>query len=106
LKVQDFDFENNTVTLDEQLTKNNKEASLPIKPATTEILKELFSGKLPLAQAFKMPCLSGMAKMFRADIEAAGIEIESQRGILDFHSLRHTFGTMLAASGIHPKTAQ
>ena len=29
-----------------------------------------------------------------------------ENGKIDFHSLRHTFGTILAASGIHPKTAQ
>ena len=106
LKVQDFDFKNNTVILLGKFTKNNKEASLPIRAATAERLKELFSGKLPLAEAFKMPSKGNMARMLRADLETAGIEIESQRGILDFHSLRHTFGTMLAASGVHPKTAQ
>ena len=25
---------------------------------------------------------------------------------VDFHSLRHTFGTMLAKRGVHPKVAQ
>lgn len=34
LKVQDIDFNNNIVMLSGQFTKNNKEASLPIKPAT------------------------------------------------------------------------
>jgi len=47
-----------------------------------------------------------MARMFRKDIEAAEIEIEAGRGMVDFHGLRHTFGTMLAAAGGHPKTAQ
>lgn len=28
------------------------------------------------------------------------------RGAVGFHSLRHSFGTMLAAAGVHPKTAQ
>ena len=106
LKVKDFDFKNNTVTLDGQFTKNDKEACLPLRASTAEMLKELFSDKLTLTQAFKMPCLSNMAKMLRKDIKAAGIEIESQRGLVDFHGLRHAFGTMLAASGTHPKTAQ
>jgi len=30
----------------------------------------------------------------------------TDEGLIDFHSLRHTFGTMLAKSGAHPKTAQ
>ena len=41
------------------------------------------------------------------DLEAAGItSADTGNGKLDFHSLRHTFGTMLAACGVHPKTAQ
>jgi len=34
------------------------------------------------------------------------LKVERDGGKLDFHGLRHTFGTLLAASGIHPKTAQ
>ncbi len=30
----------------------------------------------------------------------------NQGGIRTFHSLRHTTGTLLAAAGVHPKTAQ
>ncbi len=45
--------------------------------------------------------------MLRADCKAAGIDCEDTgQGKLDFHALRHTFGSMLAASGVHPKTAQ
>jgi len=47
-----------------------------------------------------------MADMLRADLAAAKIEIDPERGQVCFHSLRHSFGTMLAASGVHPKTAQ
>ena len=47
-----------------------------------------------------------MADMLRADLAAARIEIDPDRGQVCFHSLRHSFGTMLAASGVHPKTAQ
>jgi len=45
--------------------------------------------------------------MRRIDLEAAGIPYVDATGrFADFHSLRHTMGSMLAASGIHPKTAQ
>ncbi len=30
----------------------------------------------------------------------------SEQGIVDFHALRHTFGTWLAKSGVHPKVCQ
>jgi len=32
--------------------------------------------------------------------------MDDETGNLDFHALRHTFGSLLAASGIHPKVAQ
>jgi len=45
--------------------------------------------------------------MIRADCEAAGIDCENNgQGKIDFHSLRHTTGSLLAASGVHPKIAQ
>ena len=44
--------------------------------------------------------------MLRNDLEAAGIPYVTADGIADFHSLRHTFISNLAACGIHPKLAQ
>ncbi len=32
--------------------------------------------------------------------------IDEAGRVFDFHSLRHQTGTLLAASGVHPKTAQ
>jgi len=41
------------------------------------------------------------------DSEAAGIEYVDEAGrYADFHSLRHTTASLLAATGCHPKTAQ
>ena len=45
--------------------------------------------------------------MLRRDLEAAGIPYQDTAGrFLDFHSLRHTFGTNLARAGVAPKVAQ
>ena len=47
------------------------------------------------------------AEMLRGDLEAAGVPVEDSAGhVLDFHSLRHTFGTNLALAGVAPKIAQ
>ena len=47
------------------------------------------------------------AEMLRRDLEAAGIPYEDGQGrFLDFHALRHTFGTNLAKAGVTPKVAQ
>ena len=45
--------------------------------------------------------------MLRRDLEVAGIPYLDNAGrFLDFHSLRHTFGTNLARAGVAPKVAQ
>ena len=45
-------------------------------------------------------------RTFNADLEAAGIAKKDEYGrTVDLHSLRHTFGTLLARSGAHPRTA-
>ncbi len=47
-----------------------------------------------------------LLRAFNLDLEYAGIEKKDQRGrTLDIHSLRHTFGTLLALSGVMPRTA-
>ena len=44
--------------------------------------------------------------MIEDDLTEAGIDYKDDEGqVFDFHALRHQFGTMLAQSGIHPKTA-
>ena len=45
--------------------------------------------------------------MLRADLEDAGIAYSDDAGrVVDFHALRHTFISNLAAGGVHPKRAQ
>ena len=63
------------------------------------------ASKLPAAQAFKVP--GKPIDMLRPDLEAALIDYVDDAGrYADFHSLRHTTGSLLAASGVHPKIAQ
>jgi integrase len=107
LTAGSFDFEENTVTVKAGYTKNRKEAVLPLREEMAEILREYLAGKLPQAAAFTMPPVHRLSKMIKTDFIEAGIDPDDQGcGKLDFHALRHTFGTMLAASGVHPKTAQ
>ena len=45
--------------------------------------------------------------MLRADLEDAAIAYSDVAGgVVDFHALRHTFISNLAAGGVHPKRAQ
>lgn len=106
LTVASFDFANQLVNLDGKHTKNGRGASLPLRSATATLIKDLFTSKMPHIAAFNLPSKYSMADMLRADLVAAEIKMDPNRGQFCFHSLRHSFGTMLAASGVHPKTAQ
>jgi integrase/recombinase XerD len=88
------------VFLEAERAKNRKEVEQPLPVPLVGPLRGFLKG-LPADQ----PIWPGnwvykAAKMLRTDMEKA--EVEG----LDFHSLRTTFITNLARSGVHPKTAQ
>ncbi|HPD48326.1 MAG TPA: site-specific integrase [Anaerohalosphaeraceae bacterium] len=125
LKRSSFDFERLFVRVEAKDTKNKKPALLPVKAALMDRIKAHLSGKLPMAAAFNVP--EAAAKMLRKDMQEARkqwieagqtdpeeyqrriegdfLKAETHEGKVDFHSLRHTFGTLLAESGVHPKVA-
>lgn len=86
--------------------KNRRGAQLPLKAELTQMLREYLDRR--------GACTSGASlvdppslKSFNLDLAVAGIEkIDSRGRTLDIHSLRHTFGTMLARSGVTPRIAQ
>jgi len=108
--------------------KNRRTDSLPLKLETAAMLAKHIAGKMPTATAFAMPQRDRIIDMMKADLadartkwldahqnaqerlEAAGDTFLSYRDdagrVADFHALRHTFISNLAAGGVHPKTAQ
>ncbi len=93
-----------TVAADD--AKGGKDDTLPLRVKLAEDLKRYLAFLPPDAPTFPMWKDRG-ADMIRRDLKAAGIAIKDEYGkILDFHALRHTFGSMLAAAGVHPKVAQ
>jgi len=127
LKVSSFDLDSCMVSVLAAYSKHRRDDTLTLKQETTQELKAYFSGKLPSARAFNMP--EKTAKMLRADlaaarkgwIEQAGqddkLKQERQKSSFlayvddagryaDFHSIRHTCGSLLAAAGVNPKVAQ
>ena len=93
-----------------------------LRQETAEELKEFFSDKLPSVKAFGGTCkqLTGRTSdMIKADLTETVIKDKSGKTIreaipyiddagryADFHSIRHTTGSLLAATGTHPKVAQ
>ncbi len=124
-----LDRERPTVTVEAAYSKHRKADTLPLRADTAADLRGYLAAKLPGAAAFAIPhCRHTSAALFRADLDAARAAWrteaktpeEKQRRkessflsayddagrVVDFHALRHTCGSLLAASGAHPKVAQ
>jgi integrase len=120
--------ENPRVTIAAAYAKNRRLDTLPLKPVTAAMLTKHLAGKMPTARAFVMPKSDRIIDMMKADLAAARAawvadtgshqereQTESETFLAycddaghyaDFHALRHTFISNLAAGGVHPKTAQ
>jgi len=109
LKVSSFDFNNLTVKVSAEFTKNRQEAIQQLRPDTAKELKEFFIGKMPQSKVFGgvySQLTDKTANMLKTDLKEAEIPYVENGQYFDFHSLRHQTGTLLAASGVHPKVAQ
>ena len=113
-----------TVTLEAGYSKRRREDVLPLHPDLVARLRKWLQERERAADGDSVTLLlnhaadtkSGplfpgtwaekAAKMLRVDLDAAGIGYTTDAGIADFHSLRHTFISNLAAGGVHPKLAQ
>lgn len=95
-----------TVTVAAIHSKHRRQDVLPLRPQTALKLCALLTLSPNEEKLFTVP--SGrLARMMRVDLKAAGLPYKDATGkFADFHSLRHTCGSLLAASGVHPKVAQ
>jgi integrase len=97
-----------TVTVEAARSKNRKATLLPIRPELAGELRQWFqtAGTGP-SDALWPNLTNHTAKMLKADLDAAGIAYVDAAGrFADFHALRHSFISMLAAGNVHPKLAQ
>ncbi len=105
LKKTSFNFDICTVTVEPGYTNNKKIAILPLRKDTAATLPVFLSNKMPTTKAFKVPVKT--ADMFKEDLAAANIPYVDDTGrFADFHSLRHSTSSLLAAAGVHPKVIQ
>jgi len=105
-----FDFDGLTVTVKAGYSKRKRQDVLLLRVELAAVLKAFFKGKMPGAKAFggtRKQLTKRTSDMVKADLDDAGIPYVDGAGLYaDFHSLRHTTGSLLAASGVHPKVAQ
>ncbi len=80
-------------------TKSKKAAIIPLVPALAEALQseKAKGNKFERVLPRGLPSVKTLTK----DLTACGIPVEDERGYrMDFHSLRHTFTSLLASVGI------
>jgi hypothetical protein len=98
-------LEAHTIAVRQNVTKNKNLATLPLRPDTAAQLRVFLVGKKRDAPVFDVPV--NTAPMIKADEADAGIPYVDEEGrYADFHALRHTTGSWLAANNVHPKIAQ
>lgn len=104
IRWMDFllDEPNPRVRVPASISKNRREATLPLHPELAATLLRLRPVSFdPLEKLFRhhVPRIETVKK----DMKQAGIPLRDDLGRrVDFHSLRMTFGTTLLANGVHP----
>jgi site-specific recombinase XerD len=87
-------------------TKNRKVANLPVTQTLAAAMALVAEGLESDAPLIGHPP-GRAAEMLQCDLKRAGLPlVDETGGILDFHSLRHTFATRLARMDVHPRVAQ
>ncbi len=123
----DLDVDPAIVTVQAAFSKHRKRDELPLHPDLVTRLRQWLSATRETtdggpdviridraSEATDGPLWPGRWamdrrgwRMVKADLAAAGIPYRDEQGRqFDFHALRHQFISMLAAAGVHPKTAQ
>lgn len=106
----DLDATPPTVTLPARVDKRRKAVRQPIPANVAELLRQFLVGRPEGKPLWPGLWYQKAAKMLRMDLEAAGIPyiVEGPDGPLfaDFHSLRHTFISMMDRAGLSIKQAQ
>jgi integrase len=111
-------------------SKRRREDTAHLRPELAAALLEHFGAMMPTVRAFRLPTSTGrVVHAMRADLVTARAAWIDEAGAdateradregsdflrytdhagrkADFHSLRHSFVTNLASSGVHPKMAQ
>jgi len=108
LTPNQIDFTRNQLTIEATKTKNKKADVLPIRADLVQSIKEWVEihDIKPHERIFRFDKYSICRALYR-DLKAADIDrIGSDGRSIDVHSLRKTFGTMLARAGVPLTTVQ
>ncbi len=108
LSRQSFDLDSDppTITVEAACSKHRREDVQPIRQSFAEHLREWLRAAPEAGPVFPVGHKDYVGRMFKQDLEAAGIPRCNEQGLVDMHSLRHTFISRLAANNVHPSVAK
>jgi integrase len=112
LKPGDFDLSANVpaVVLPARLAKNKKAKIQPLPSDVADALREYLADKQPGRPIWSGGWKDDAAEMIRGDLASVGVSytVNGPDGPLyaDFHSLRHSYLTLLGRGGVDLRTAQ
>ncbi len=99
-----------TVALPGKTAKNKKSVRPPLPPAVAAALRAYLVGKPAKERIWRGKWTDSAAGMLKLDLDAAGVpyEVDTPAGkeYADFHALRHSFVSSLAATGAGTKELQ
>jgi len=86
--------------------KNRKTVEQPLPRSIVPLLRSWLMGRVGSRAVWPGLAQVDTAGLVKGDLARAKIEVKNSAGVVDFHALRHTFGTTLAVSGATPAEAQ
>ncbi len=97
-----------TVAVEAAASKHRRRDVLPLRKDLAAQLRAHCTTVTPIGTGRLWPgkWTASAAAMLRRDLARAGIPYRTGEGVLDFHALRHSYGTHLAEAGTHPKVIQ
>ncbi|QNN21812.1 site-specific integrase [Planctomycetales bacterium ZRK34] len=94
------------LNLDAEDAKSGHGADIPLRADVVDALRRHLADRPGARYDDKLFINPSAIRIFDADCQAAGIaKTDPRNRVVDIHALRHTFGTHLSASGVHPRTA-
>lgn len=107
LEWRDVDFQADCIRMRSATTKNGKDAVQATHPNVMRALKAYRSSQQGVKDSDKVFAEIPSVPLLKRDLKACGIEYVDEYGrYADFHSFRHTYCTMLSASGVDQRIAQ
>jgi len=92
--------------LDPDDAKSGHGASIPLRADVVGELRRHLAARPDVRYDEKLFDRPPTIRIFDADCQAGGIpKTDPRNRVVDNHAFRHTFGTHLSASGVHPRTA-